>query len=52
MRVRHAEGLEQVPLHVLTETLSADRLDRLAGPIDAGAVVPAVAGLEQQRHRQ
>ena len=34
------------------ELLAADRLDHLAGPVDADAVLPALAGIEQQRRAQ
>ena len=50
--VAHAERVEDVLLHVLPEPLPAHRLDHLAGPVDADAVVPALARIEQERRRQ
>src|SRR5262245_43731617 len=52
-RVLHAERLENVLPEMGLERLAADRLDDAADPIDAGAVLPALARIEHQwRTRQ
>src|SRR5262249_14724745 len=47
--VFHAERLEDVLAQIDVETLSADRLDRLAGEVDVDAVLPAIARIESER---
>src|SRR5215471_21293682 len=47
--VPHADWCEQPFCEILSEPLSADALDRLADPIDIDAVIPSVAGIEDQR---
>jgi hypothetical protein len=51
-RVAHAERLENVPLEIGLQGLAAHRLDDLAGKIDADAVLPVRARIEQQRYPQ
>jgi hypothetical protein len=50
--VGHAERREDVLAEVGLERLAADLLDRLAGPVDVDAVLPALAGVEHQRRPQ
>src|SRR5260370_40576352 len=47
--IPHAERPEDVVAEIGVELLSADLLHRLADPIDVDAVVPSLAGVEQQR---
>ncbi|CAH0048556.1 unnamed protein product [Clonostachys solani] len=44
--VAHAEGQEDVGLHVLAEGLAGGGLEEEGGPVDGGAVPPALAGGE------
>jgi hypothetical protein len=50
--VLHAERLENVLAQIDIETLSADRLNCLAGEVDVDAVLPAIARIECERRRQ
>src|SRR5262249_11319476 len=47
--VGHPERPEDVFAKVLVERLAADLLDHLARPVDAGAIDPLRARLEQER---
>src|SRR5579864_4730358 len=46
--VAHLQGTEDVVLEVLLERFAAQALDGLADPVDVDAVLPALAGVEQQ----
>ena len=48
----HAQGLEHMPRQVLAQPLPAGLFDEPAGPVDADAVVPALAGVEEPRGHQ
>ena len=48
--VLHAQGLANVALEVLLKGEAADGFDQPAGPVQAVAVLPALAGLEHERH--
>ena len=48
----HAQRFEQVGLEEGAQRLAADGFHHLAGPVDVDAVLPALAGVEQQRQRQ
>lgn len=45
----HTQGRKDVLCHILAERLSGEFLNDLAGPIDACAIVPALAWGELQR---
>src|SRR5205085_1405025 len=47
--IAHAARRKNVVAEIDLEIPAADLLDRLADPIDVDAVVPFLAGLEQQR---
>ena len=48
----HAERAEHLFAQVVAEALAGKGLEHEAGPVDAGAVVPIVAGIEQQRREE
>ena len=48
-RVVHLERRKDVRAEIVLELLPGDDLDQPADDIGAGAVVPALAGIEQQR---
>src|SRR5262249_20009800 len=50
--VAHAEGPADVLVQVVLEGPAAHPLDELAGPVDADAVLPALAGVGHQRGGQ
>lgn len=45
-RVRHAETVKDVGLHVLSERGARDGLEEQPGPVETGAVAPCLAGAE------
>src|SRR5262245_48573489 len=47
--VGHPQRLEDVQAEIFVERPAREGFDQPAEPVDAGAVVPALAGLEQQR---
>src|SRR5690242_19787325 len=50
--VAHAERVEDMALQVAVEPLAARFLHHLAGPVDVDAVLPALARIEDERHRE
>src|SRR5438477_12922928 len=51
-RISHANRPEQMLVEIVAELLSADPLDCLSGPINAGAVVPSITRIEYERKHQ